>query len=142
MKDHVGDEFMGTVSSVTNFGLFVQLDEVYVDGLVHISSLASDYYQFNEVAHCLVGERTRVSYGLGDRLQVKVTRVDLDDRKIDFELSGDWVQKPARPGTAKGSKAKARPAQKTGAGDEAKKGKKPAKSGSKRKSRPRRKKES
>lgn len=139
MKDHVGDEFMGTVSSVTNFGLFVQLDEVYVDGLVHISSLASDYYQFNEVAHCLVGERTRVSYGLGDRLQVRVMRVDLDDRKIDFELSGDWVQKPARPGSVKGSKAKARPAQKTGAGDEAKKGKK---SGGKRKSRPRRRKSS
>ncbi|WP_127556453.1 ribonuclease R [Saccharospirillum alexandrii] len=142
MKDHVGDEFMGTVSSVTNFGLFVQLDEVYVDGLVHISSLASDYYQFNEVAHCLVGERTRVSYGLGDRLQVKVMRVDLDDRKIDFELSGDWVQKPSRPGTAKGSKAKARPDQKTGAGDDAKKGKKSAKSGGKRKSRPRRRKSS
>ncbi len=140
MKDHVGDEFMGTVSSVTNFGLFVQLDEVYVDGLVHISSLASDYYQFNEVAHCLVGERTRVSYGLGDRLQVKVMRVDLDDRKIDFELSGDWVQKPSRPGAAKGSKAKARPDQKTGAGDDAKKGKKSAKSGGKRKSRPRRRK--
>ncbi|HET8904975.1 MAG TPA: ribonuclease R [Saccharospirillum sp.] len=142
MKDHVGDEFMGTVSSVTNFGLFVQLDEVYVDGLVHISSLASDYYQFNEVAHCLVGERTRVSYGLGDRLQVKVMRVDLDDRKIDFELSGDWVQKPARPGSVKGSKAKARPAQKTSAGDEPKKGKKSAKSGGKRKSRPRRRKSS
>lgn len=116
MKDHVGDEYMGTVSSVTNFGLFVQLDDVYVDGLVHVSSLQSDYYQLDEAAHKLIGERTRVSYGLGDRLQVKVVRVDLDDRKIDFELSGEFVHKPARPGQVKGSKARARPAQKTGVG--------------------------
>lgn len=116
MKDHVGDEYMGTVSSVTNFGLFVQLDDVYVDGLVHVSSLQSDYYQLDEAAHRLIGERTRVSYGLGDRIQVKVVRVDLDDRKIDFELSGEFVHKPARPGQVKGSKARARPAQKTGVG--------------------------
>lgn len=114
MKDHVGDEYWGTVSSVTNFGLFVQLDDVFVDGLVHVSSLQSDYYQMDEVSHKLIGERTRVSYGLGDRLEVKVVRVALDDRKIDFELAGERVHKPARPGNVRGSKARARPSQKTG----------------------------
>lgn len=87
MSDHIGDEFMGTISSVTNFGLFVQLDDVYVDGLVHISSLQSDYYQYQEATHRLVGDRTRITYGLGDKLKVKVVRVSLDERKIDFELA-------------------------------------------------------
>lgn len=118
MKDHVGDEYPGTVSSVTNFGLFVQLDDIYVDGLVHVSSLQSDYYQFDDVAHRLIGERTRISYGLGDRLTVKVVRVDLDDRKIDFELAGDEVQKVRHAGPAAGK-------QKAG------KGRKPAGGGAK-----------
>jgi ribonuclease R len=87
MSDHIGEEFTGTVSSVMNFGLFVQLDEVYVDGLVHISSLQSDYYQYQEAGHRLVGERTRKVYKLGDQLQVRVARVSLDERKIDFELA-------------------------------------------------------
>lgn len=96
MSDHIGEEFTGTVSSVTNFGLFVQLDEVYVDGLVHISSLQSDYYQFQEKSHRLVGERTRITYSLGDKLKVKVVRVSLDERKIDFELADAGVGKPTR----------------------------------------------
>jgi len=133
MSDHVGEEYWGTVSSVTNFGLFVQLDDVYVDGLVHVSSLQSDYYQFDEASYQLRGERTRVSYGLGDRLQVKVVRVNLDDRKIDFELSGEWVHKPARPGNVRGSKARARKPQKTGvnAGDKSSPKKKSAKNSGK-----------
>ncbi|PTY35927.1 ribonuclease R [Saccharospirillum sp. MSK14-1] len=113
MKDHVGDEFEGSVSSVTNFGLFVQLDDVYVDGLVHVSSLQSDYYQLDETAHRLIGERTRVSYGLGDRLKVRVVRVDLDDRKIDFELADAEVRKVKHPGPAAGKKKAG--AKKTGA---------------------------
>jgi ribonuclease R len=96
MSDHIGDEYTGTISSVTNFGLFVQLDDVYVDGLVHISSLQSDYYQYQEAAHRLVGERTRITYGLGDKLAVRVVRVNLDERKIDFELANSDVQKPDR----------------------------------------------
>lgn len=104
MKDHIGDEFDGSVSSVTNFGLFVQLDDVYVDGLVHVSSLQNDYYQLDETAHRLIGERTRVSYGLGDRLKVRVVRVDLDDRKIDFELADNEVRKTKHPGVAAGKK--------------------------------------
>ncbi len=107
MSDHVGDEFTGSVSSVTNFGLFVQLDDVYVDGLVHVSSLQSDYYQLDEAAHRLIGERTRISYGLGDRLTVRVTRVDLDDRKIDFELVDAEVRKVKHPGPAAGKKKSA-----------------------------------
>jgi ribonuclease R len=96
MSDHIGDEFEGTVSSVTNFGLFVQLDEVYVDGLVHISSLQSDYYQYEQATHRLVGERTRITYGLGDRLKIKVVRVSLDERKIDFELADAQAKKSDR----------------------------------------------
>lgn len=96
MSDHIGDEYTGTISSVTNFGLFVQLDDVYVDGLVHISSLQSDYYQYHESQHRLVGDRTRITYGLGDKLTVKVVRVSLDDRKIDFELAGQSHHKPER----------------------------------------------
>lgn len=87
MSDHIGEDYSGTVSSVTNFGLFVQLDDVYVDGLVHISSLQSDYYQYDAAGHRLVGDRTRITYALGDKLKVKVVRVSLDDRKIDFELA-------------------------------------------------------
>jgi len=96
MSDHIGDEFSGTISSVTNFGLFVQLDEVFVDGLVHISSLQSDYYQYQEGAHRLVGDRTRITYGLGDKLKIRVVRVSLDERKIDFELADVVVSKPER----------------------------------------------
>lgn len=96
MSDHIGEEYVGKISSVTNFGLFVQLEEVYVDGLVHISSLQSDYYQYDEAHHRLVGDRTRTVYALGDELKVRVARVSLDDRKIDFELAGSDVTKPAR----------------------------------------------
>ncbi len=96
MNDHIGSEFSGTVSAVTNFGLFVQLDDIYVDGLVHISSLQSDYYQYEQSAHRLVGDRTRIVYSLGDKLQIRVVRVSLDDRKIDFELAEGGVTKPDR----------------------------------------------
>ncbi|EAR09598.1 ribonuclease R [Reinekea blandensis] len=96
MSDHIGEEFNGTISSVTNFGLFVQLDDVYVDGLVHISSLQSDYYQYQASAHRLVGDRTRITYSLGDKLKVKVVRVSLDERKIDFELADNDIVKPSR----------------------------------------------
>lgn len=107
MSDHIGDEYMGTISSVTNFGLFVQLDDVYVDGLVHISSLQSDYYQYQEATHRLVGERTRVTYGLGDKLKIKVVRVSLDERKIDFELADGQTKKSDR-GNGKKGKSTAR----------------------------------
>lgn len=86
LRDQVGEVYPGLVSSVTGFGLFVELKEFYVEGLVHISSLPHDYYRFEPAQHRLVGERTRKIFGLGDELLVRVVRVDLDNRKIDFEL--------------------------------------------------------
>jgi ribonuclease R len=86
MQDHVGEEFDGTVSGVTSFGLFVTLDDLYVDGLVHISDLGQDYFQFDQQKHMLRGERTGVRYQLGGRVRVKVVRVNLEQSKIDFVL--------------------------------------------------------
>jgi ribonuclease R len=75
------------VTSVTGFGLFVELKDIYVEGMVHITALPADYYHFESVYHRLVGERSGRSYRLGDSIEVVVARVDLDERKIDFELS-------------------------------------------------------
>jgi len=87
MMDHVGAEFDGIISGVTEFGVFVELTELYVDGLVHITALGNDYFHFDGKKHRLLGDRTRVSFRLGDKLRVKVARVSLDDMKIDFELA-------------------------------------------------------
>lgn len=87
IQDRVGETFEGVITAVTGFGLFVELSDVYVEGLVHVSGLANDYYHFDPVKHRLVGERTRRSFRLGDKLWVRVTGVDLDDRKVDFELA-------------------------------------------------------
>ena len=86
MQDRVGEEFEGTVSGVTGFGLFVTLDHIHVDGLVHISDLGSDYFQFDAAKHTLRGERSGVKYQLAQRVRVKVVRVDLEQAKIDFNL--------------------------------------------------------
>ncbi len=88
MVDHVGGEFPGTVSGVTGFGLFVTLDEIYIDGLIHITALGNDYFQFDVAKGRLSGERTRRTYRLGDRLRVVVVRVDVDEGRIDLELAG------------------------------------------------------
>ena len=88
MQDRVGDEFTGTVTSVTNFGLFVELNDIYIEGLVHISELSNDYYHFDPVRHCLAGERSQKVYRLGDSVEVRVVRVDLDDKKIDLQMVG------------------------------------------------------
>ncbi|MCI0749097.1 MAG: RNB domain-containing ribonuclease, partial [Nevskiales bacterium] len=85
MHDRVGEIFTGVVASVVNFGLFVELEGLYVEGLVHISSLKNDYYVHEAGAHRLRGERTGRIYTLGQRLQVRVVRVNLDERKIDLE---------------------------------------------------------
>jgi ribonuclease R len=87
MKDRIGETFKGTVSGVTAFGAFVALDEVYVEGLVHVSELGNDYFHFDAGKHQLMGERTRKRFRLGDRVDVKLVRVDLDARKIDFTLA-------------------------------------------------------
>ena len=86
MREHLGEEFAGTVSAVTSFGLFVQLDAMYVEGLVHITELGGEYFRFDEVRQELRGERTGIRYATGARVQVQVSRVDLDGRKIDFRL--------------------------------------------------------
>ncbi|RMG31517.1 MAG: ribonuclease R [Gammaproteobacteria bacterium] len=101
MMDKVGETFPGIVSGVTSFGLFVQLREIYVEGLLHVTALANDYYHFDAASHRLVGERTRVRYQLGDPIEVQVARVDLDERKIDFVLPPDTghAGPDRRPGT-------------------------------------------
>lgn len=86
MQDKLGQVFQGKISSVTSFGIFVELDEIYVEGLVHVTSLRNDYYAYDPVKHRLVGERGGQVYRLGDKITVMVARVDLDERKIDFEL--------------------------------------------------------
>ena len=87
MLERVGEEFDGFITSVTGFGLFVSLNEIYVEGLVHVTALKNDYYRFDPIKHCMHGERTGMRYRLGDRIRVKVTRVDLDDKFIDFALA-------------------------------------------------------
>ncbi len=89
MREHLGEEFSGTVSAATSFGLFVQLDSLYVEGLVHITELGGEYFRFDEVRQELRGERTGVRYAIGSRVRVQVSRVDLDGRKIDFRMVRD-----------------------------------------------------
>ena len=86
MEDKVGEMFSGIVSSVTSFGLFVIIDDMYVEGLIHISNLPVDYYHFDEITHTLSGERGGKLFKLGQKLDVLVARVDLEERKIDFQL--------------------------------------------------------
>jgi ribonuclease R len=86
MKEHLGEEYAGTVTAATSFGLFVTLDAMYVEGLVHITELGGEYFRFDEVRQELRGERTGMRYALGSRVRVQVSRVDLDGRKIDFRL--------------------------------------------------------
>jgi ribonuclease R len=84
MRDHVGKTFSGTITGVAPFGLFVTLDDYFVDGLVHISELGRDYFQYDAARHVLMGERTRKRFRLADRMKVKLVRVDLDSRKMDL----------------------------------------------------------
>ena len=86
MLDKIGQIYDGIITAVTGFGLFVELNGVYVEGLVHVTALRNDYYHFDPVGHRLRGERSGQVYRLGDGLRVRVVRVDLDERKIDFEL--------------------------------------------------------
>ncbi|NCN71276.1 MAG: ribonuclease R [Rhodoferax sp.] len=86
MREHLGEEYAGVVSAVTSFGIFVTLDAMYVEGLVHITELGGEYFRFDEARQELRGERTGMRYALGTRVQVQVSRVDLDGRRIDFRL--------------------------------------------------------
>ncbi|MBB5322708.1 ribonuclease R [Marinobacter oulmenensis] len=92
LKDRVGEEFNGVIAAVVPFGFFVELSGLFIEGLVHVSTLNGDYFHHDAVKHRLIGERTAVSFRLGDEVRVRVVRVDLDDRKIDLEL----VSEPQR----------------------------------------------
>ena len=104
MQDRVGETFMGTVSGVTHFGLFVTLDGLNVDGLVHVTELGNDYFHYDAVRHAMNGERTGKVYRLADRILVKVARVDLEATKIDFVLAGDAVAAEPKKKTRQGRK--------------------------------------
>jgi len=107
MRDRIGEEFDGTIAAVVPFGVFVALDSVYVEGLVHFSELGEDYFQFDNVKHQMLGERSGKRYRLGDRLRVKLVRADLETGRIDFVLGeaasplSTAVAKPASKPVAK-----------------------------------------
>ncbi len=112
MRDRLGEEFSGTVSAVVGFGLFVQLDALYVEGLVHITELGGEYYKFDEARQELRGERTGVRFSVGTKLRVQVSRVDLDARKIDFRLvrEGEAERPLPKAHSTDARERKARPA--------------------------------
>mgnify|MGYP000052233739 CR=1 FL=1 len=85
MADRVGEEFTGVISGVTSFGLFIELDEVFVDGLIHITNLEQDFFHFDPIGHRLVGERTGKEYRLTDRIRIRLAQVNVDDGKLDFD---------------------------------------------------------
>jgi ribonuclease R len=97
MRDHLGEEYSGVVSSVTSFGLFVTLDSLYVEGLIHITELGGEYFRFDEVRQELRGERTGIRYAIGTRVRIQVSRVDLDGRKIDFRLVQEGLERVSKP---------------------------------------------
>ncbi|ANW51847.1 MULTISPECIES: ribonuclease R [Burkholderia] len=100
MRDKLGEEYGGMVNGVTSFGIFVQLDALFIEGLVHVTELGADYFQYDEVKNELRGERTGIRYRLSDRVRVQVSRVDLDARKIDFRLVRETPVKAPRPASA------------------------------------------
>jgi ribonuclease R len=100
MTDKLGEVYKGYVTGVQAFGLFVELEEIYVQGLVHVSSMTDDYYRFDERAHALKGENTRQAYRLGDEVEVQLVRVDLERRQLDFALVD--VLRRAAAGARKG----------------------------------------
>ena len=101
MREHLGEQFSGVVTSATSFGLFVTLDAMYVEGLVHITELGGEYFRFDEARQELRGERTGIRYALGSRVDVQVSRVDLDGRRIDFRLVTDGELAPLRSASNK-----------------------------------------
>jgi len=103
MHEHLGEEYSGVVSSVTSFGLFVTLDAMYVEGLIHITELGGEYYRFDEARQELRGERSGMRYAIGTRVQVQVSRVDLDGRRIDFRLIQDGEALTSRAMKDKGA---------------------------------------
>ncbi len=107
LQDRIGDVFDGVVSAVTSFGLFVEIQEVYADGLVHVATLQNDYYHFDASGRRLIGDRTRRVYRLGDHLRVRIARVDLDERKIDLLIDEDSASAQRKTRVGKGGSTRA-----------------------------------
>ncbi len=97
MRDRVGETFDGTISGVTSFGIFVTLDGLNIDGLVHVTELGRDYFHFEPTRHALIGERSGRVFQLAGRVRVRVARVDLEATKIDFTLADEGAGEPPRP---------------------------------------------
>jgi len=112
MLDKLGQEFSGTITSVTGFGFFVLLDEYFVEGLVHVTALKSDYYHYDEQSHCLFGEHSKKRYSLGDEVKIIVARVSLDERKMDFSLVLSDADKASQDKEGKNEGSKYRPGKK------------------------------
>lgn len=119
MLDKVGSVFMGVISSVTSFGLFIELKDIYIEGLAHISYLPSDYYHFDPINHCLQGERSGKVFRLGDEVEIRVAKVDLDLRQIDFSLVAAENEKRQEAPLDKAKKNKTKGAKKKHARREA-----------------------
>jgi ribonuclease R len=102
MRDRIGEEFAGTIAAVVPFGVFVALDSVYVEGLVHVSELGEDYFQYDNVKHQMLGERSGKRYRLGDRLQVRLVRADLETGRVDFVLAAQEPASARTPSRASG----------------------------------------
>lgn len=107
MQDQVGQQFTGVISTVTGFGFFVRLDDLFIDGLVHVSTLDNDYYRFDQVGQRLIGEASGHTYRLGDKVTIKVESVSMDERKIDFSLISS-MRTPRGEGKTARDKAKIR----------------------------------
>ena len=114
LQERLGDQISGVITAVTRFGVFVELDDLFVEGLVHINSLGHDYFHYDQAQQRLIGERTQAAYHLGDYLQVIVARVDLDERKVDLELANskaprrDRLMKKSKKSASKKSTANKR----------------------------------
>ena len=93
MQGSIGKIFSGTITTVTRFGLFVELEDTKIEGLIHINSLKQDYYHFDDIKQCLKGEHSRSAYYVGDKVCVRVSRIDMDTKKIEFELKNN-IKKP------------------------------------------------
>ena len=120
MQDHLGDTFDGVIAAVTNFGFFVRIKNLNIDGLVHVSSLRGDYYNFDGSRQTLRGEKSGVEYRIGDQVEVKVLAINMNDKKIDLEIAGAVTHsrrsksKPAAfSGKRKTEGTKAKPVKKT-----------------------------
>jgi ribonuclease R len=107
MQDKVGESFDGTISGVTSFGIFVTLDGLHIDGLVHVTELGRDYFHFDAGRHAMIGERSGRIFQLAGRLRVTVARVDLETAKIDFTLAENAGGAPPDAGTKSGARTAA-----------------------------------